>query len=127
MRSLTRSPMKALSRRDANAHEAESRAQADTAAGAPATSAPGDAPAQEAARGRILERQAKIGTGHGERERSEVVYTNFRRATPHPTETLTIYYDTHANLVARGIIPGPSPVGVPSPFPGGRFVPDPRG
>lgn len=113
-----------LSRRDANAHEAESRAQADTAAGA---SAPEDAATQEAARGRVLERQAKIGTGHGERERSEVVYTNFRRATPHPTETLTIYYDTHANLVARGIIPGPSPVGVPSPFPGGRFVPDPRG
>jgi hypothetical protein len=40
---------------------------------------------------------------------------------------VTIYYDTHANLVARGIIPGPSPIGVPSPFPGGRFVPDPKG
>jgi hypothetical protein len=115
-----------LSKRDANAHEAESRAQADTAAGAPATSAPEDAPTQEAARGRIPERQEKIGTGHGERERSEVVYTNFRRATSHPAETLTLYYDTRANLVARGVIPGPTPLVVPNPFPGGRFVPDPK-
>ena len=115
-----------LSKRDANAHEAESRAQADTAAGAPAASAPEGSPAQEAARGRILERQEKIGTGHGERERSEVVYTNFRRATSHPAETLTLYYDTQANLVARGVIPGPTPVVAPNPFPGGRFVPDPK-
>lgn len=116
-----------LSKRDANAHEAESRAQADTAAGAPAASAPEGAAAQEAARGRILERQEKIGTGHGERERSEVVYTNFRRATNQPAETLTLYYDTHANLVARGVVPGRTPVVVPNPFPGGRFVPDPQG
>jgi len=115
-----------LSKRDANTHEAESRAQADTAAGAPAASAPEGSAAQEAARGRILERQEKIGTGHGERERSEVVYTNFRRATGHPTETLTLYYDTQANLVARGVIPGPTPLVVPNPFPGGRFVPDPK-
>jgi hypothetical protein len=115
-----------LSKRDANAHEAESRAQADTAAGAPAASAPEGSAAQEAARGRILERQEKIGTGHGERERSEVVYTNFRRATSHPAETLTLYYDTQANLVARGVIPGPTPVVAPNPFPGGRFVPDPK-
>ena len=115
-----------LSKRDANAHEAESRAQSDTAAGAPATSAPEDAATQEAARGRIPERQEKIGTGHGERERSEVVYTNFRRATGHPAETLTLYYGTRANLVARGVIPGPTPLVVPNPFPGGRFVPDPK-
>ena len=115
-----------LSKRDANAHEAESRAQADTAAGAPAASAPEGSAAQEAARGGILERQEKIGTGHGERERSEVVYTNFRRATSHPAETLTLYYDTQANLVARGVIPGPTPVVAPNPFPGGRFVPDPK-
>ena len=115
-----------LPKRDANAHEAESRAQADTAADAPAASAPEGSAAQEAARGRILERQEKIGTGHGERERSEVVYTNFRRATSHPAETLTLYYDTQANLVARGVIPGPTPVVAPNPFPGGRFVPDPK-
>ena len=115
-----------LSKRDTNAQEAESRAPSDTAAGAPAASAPESAAAQDAARGRILERQEKIGTGHGERERSEVVHTNFRRATSLPDETLAIYYDTHANLVARGVIPAPTPVVVPNPFPGGRFVPDPK-
>jgi hypothetical protein len=117
-----------LSKRDANTAEAESRAQADAAAGAPAASAPAEAPqTAESARGRFAERQEKIGTGHGARERSDVVYTNFRRATSHPNETLTIYYDTHANLVARGVIPRPTPLVEPNPFPGGRFVPDPRG
>jgi hypothetical protein len=116
-----------LSKRSDAPAEAESRAQADAATGAPAAPSAESSAAHEAARSRIIERQEKIGTGHGERERSEVVYTNFRRATSYPSETVTIYYDTHANLVARGIIPGPSPIGVPSPFPGGRFVPDPKG
>jgi hypothetical protein len=116
-------PIAPLSRREADA--AERLAQAD-AAGAPAANASEGARAPEPARVRV-EREAKIGTGHGERERSEVVHTTFRRASSHPAQTLTIYYDTHANLVARGIIPGPTPVGVPNPFPGGRFVPDPRG
>ena len=114
---------------DAPAAEAESNAQTD-AAGAPATpggTAPAEPPmTQESARGRIVEPQERIGTGHGERERSEVVYTNFRRATDDPTETLTIYYDTHANLVARGVIPRATPVVAPNPFPGARFAPDPR-
>jgi hypothetical protein len=116
-----------LSKRSDAPAEAESRAQADAATGAPAAPSAESSAAHEAARSRIIERQEKIGTGHGERERSEVVYTNFRRATSYPSETVTIYYDTDANLVARGIIPGPSPIGVPSPFPGGRFVPDPKG
>jgi hypothetical protein len=118
-------PVAPLSRREASAAESGKYAQAD-AAGAPAANAPDGASAQEAPRARG-EREAKIGTGHGGRERSEVVHTSFRRASPHPAQTLTIYYDTHANLVARGIIPGPTPVGVPNPFPAGRFVPDPRG
>lgn len=120
-------PMAPLSRRSAAPAEAGARAQADAASGALPAASPESPAAQETARDRVLERQEKIGTGHGERERSEVAYTNFRRATPYPAESLTIYYDTHANLVARGIIPGPSPIGVPNPFPGGRFVPDPRG
>lgn len=70
----------------------------------------------------------KLGTGHGEREGSSVSYTDFRRASPTPNEVLTIYYDRHENLVARGIIPGPSRHAQPQPFPAGvRFVPDPRG
>jgi hypothetical protein len=117
-------PIAPLSRREASAAESGTNPQAD-AAGAPAASAPEALGSQEA-RAR-LEREAKIGTGHGARERSEVVHTSFRRASVHPAQTVTIYYDTHANLVARGIIPGPTPVGVPNPFPGGRFVPDPRG
>ena len=115
-------PIAPLSRRDAGAPESEATAQA----GAPAADAPDGASAQEAARARV-EREAKVGTGHGERMRSEVVHTSFRRASSHPAQTLTIHYDTLANLVARGIIPGPTPVGVPNPFPAGRFVPDPRG
>ena len=67
----------------------------------------------------------KLGTGHGQREESYVSYTDFRRATRHPEEMLSIYYDTRENLVARGIIPGSPHVAEPRPFPGGRFVPDP--
>ena len=107
-------------RSDSAAREAESSA-AD-AAGAPAASAPSESAAEK----RTLNRQEKIGTGHGERERSDVVYTQFRRATSYASETIAIYYDTRANLVARGIIPGTAPVSTPTPFPGGRFVPDPR-
>jgi hypothetical protein len=105
---------------DSGAREAESPA-AD-ATGAPAASAPSESAAEK----RTLNRQEKIGTGHGERERSEVVYTQFRRATNYANETIAIHYDTRANLVARGIIPGTAPVSTPNPFPGGRFVPDPR-
>jgi len=108
---ITRAPR---ARADGAAREADSRT-ADAAA-------PSALPAEPQA----LRRQEKIGTGHGERERSDVAYTDFRRATSHPAETITVYYDTRANLVARGVIPGPTPVVEPNPFPGGRFVPDPR-
>jgi hypothetical protein len=88
-----------------------------------------DAEARDAAAPPALEakRAEKIGTGHGEREASPVTYTDFRRASSWPSETLTIHYDTHANLVARGVIPRAPSMGEPNPFPGGRFVPDPRG
>lgn len=101
-------------RSDAGAREAEASADAASA------------PAENADDERAPRRQEKIGTGHGERERSDVVYTQFRRATSHPNETIAIHYDTRANLVARGIIPGTVPASVPNPFPAGRFVPDPR-
>ena len=77
-----------------------------------------------------LRRQERIGTGHGERERSDVTYTSFRRASPNPSEVLTIHYDSQENLIARGIIPGVPPMVGANPFPNavlqGRFVPDPR-
>jgi len=71
---------------------------------------------------------APLGTGHGRREDSPVRYTDFDRATREPAETITIYYDSYRNLVARGVIRAPiphEPGPGPRPFPG--FVPDPQG
>lgn len=70
--------------------------------------------------------EAKLGTGHGERIAARVGTTEFRRQSTQPDEVITIYYDSRANLIARGIIPGAPRYGHPNPFPGG-FVPDPKG
>jgi hypothetical protein len=56
-----------------------------------------------------------------------VVYTHFRRASPAPDEVIAVHYDSHANLVAMGVIPREPRLVAPNPFPAGRFVPDPRG
>ncbi len=74
---------------------------------------------------------AKLGTGHGERESSYVVDTEFRRMQHEPNEVIRIRYDSLENLVAMGIVrpARPSPPG-PNPFPRARerqFVPDPPG
>jgi hypothetical protein len=67
---------------------------------------------------------AELGTGHGRREVSYARQVTFERATSAPAEILTLYYDSYANLLARGIIRQPIPVApLPRPFPG--FVPDP--
>ena len=110
--------------------ELESRADsADRASGAPSEGkALPSRPAQEAvnAPSSTLRRSPeKLGTGHGEREWSYVSYTNFHRASSHPDEVLSIYYDSRENLIARGIIPGAPRVAEPRPFPDLRFVPDP--
>lgn len=69
----------------------------------------------------------KLGTGHGEREYSPTRYTEFVRNSDTPDEIITLYYDSRANLVARGIIPS-ARLAEPTPFPAGAgFVPDPRG
>ncbi|MGD2138860.1 MAG: hypothetical protein PVH25_00575 [Burkholderiales bacterium] len=65
---------------------------------------------------------ARLGTGHGRRLGSVVRYGQFERASERPDEIVTIYYDSYANLVARGVIPGASPG--PRAFPNG-FVADP--
>jgi hypothetical protein len=76
------------------------------------------APAQERS-------DARLGTGHGRHEHSPAVHVTFERATSAPEEVITLYYDSRANLVARGIIREPVYVApTPRPFPG--FVPDPR-
>lgn len=100
---------------------------ADRAADAPSSATSRSAPASQEAVGLARRMQGKLGTGHGERERSNVSFTQFRRASRQPDEILTIYYDRHENLVARGIIPGTPRFVEPRPFPGVRFVPDPRG
>ena len=66
---------------------------------------------------------APLGTGHGRREESPTRYVAFERASAHPVEVITIHYDSHRNLVARGILSGPIAPRTPNPFPG--FVPDP--
>lgn len=73
------------------------------------------------------QRDDALGTGHGRREQSPATHVTFERATSHPAETITLYYDSHANLVARGVIRGHTPpvAPLPRPFPG--FVPDPAG
>jgi hypothetical protein len=69
----------------------------------------------------------KLGTGHGAREHSPTRHTEFMRNSDTPDEIVTIYYDSRASLVARGIIPQPR-IAEPTPFPGNNgFVPDPRG
>ena len=66
---------------------------------------------------------APLGTGHGRREESRVTWTEFERASDTPVETITIYYDSYPNLVARGILTAPVAPRDPRPFPG--FAPDP--
>jgi hypothetical protein len=66
----------------------------------------------------------RLGTGHGRQENSPAVRVSFERATSSPAEVVTLYYDSHANLLARGVIRDPVRV-APQPFPG--FVADPAG
>jgi hypothetical protein len=91
-------------------------------------SAPADRSADGArgfAPGALAKREEKLGTGHGRSERSEARRVTFERATDHPEEVITLYYDSYQNLVRRGIIVASAPEPrEPRPFPA-RFVPDP--
>lgn len=111
---------------------------AESAAPAPSAMADDHSPARDAASGagaasraeapaHAAQKSARLGTGHGRSETSVVTYTEFERATAAPAEIITIYYDSHRNLVAQGVIREPSLVRrdpFPRPFPG-RFAPDP--
>lgn len=105
-------------------------ADAATRAGSSALQA-----APPSSEGAIAERApapaARLGTGHGEREYSYAVDTEFHRSQPQPNEVIRIRYDSFENLVAMGIIRRPRPAATaPDPFPGSavrRFVPDPPG
>jgi hypothetical protein len=70
--------------------------------------------------------EAQLGTGHGRREASHAQHVTFERASSAPAEVVTLYYDSHRNLVAKGVIreaPLAPLAPLPRPFPG--FVPDP--
>ncbi len=99
--------------------ERESAAAADSA----------PAPTQKSAdtSAGMAREESRLGTGHGQRLDSGAVYTQFERASETPDELIRIYYDSHRNLVARGVIPKPKnrfARRTPDPFPQG-FVPDP--
>jgi hypothetical protein len=96
-----------------------SRKQA--ASGAMADAEPQGAP-------RDARREERLGTGHGRIETSHTRHVGFERATSEPAETVTIYYDSYRNLLARGIVPPlpyqhPPRRPAPNPFPG--FAADP--
>jgi hypothetical protein len=83
------------------------------------------APAQPSARSQSIPAEKSLGTGHGRIQTSQVRYTGFERESESPNEVIAIWYDSHANLVARGVIPVRVPVPRdPQPFPA-SFVPDP--
>ncbi|MDH4190600.1 MAG: hypothetical protein OEW21_10380 [Betaproteobacteria bacterium] len=98
--------------------QAESRKERASAGAA------GDARASaDAASGGNYEDAARLGTGHGRRETSPARYVEFERADQAPAETITLYYDSRPNLIARGVIREATPR-LPNPFPG--FVADPQ-
>jgi hypothetical protein len=75
---------------------------------------------------------SRLGTGHGAREYSYVLHTEFERLQSEPNEVIRIRYDSYENLVAMGIVrrPRPAPPGGVNPFPGSvaqQYVPDPPG
>jgi hypothetical protein len=76
-------------------------------------------------------RSPKLGTGHGEREYSQVDHTDFLRMQRQPNEVIRIRYDSYRNLVAMGIVKRLRPA-LPeaNPFPASpeeQYVPDPPG
>lgn len=92
---------------------------ADAAAESSAPSAAAAPPAP------ALAQAEKLGTGHGEREYAPIERTSFERASNSPTEVVQLRYDSHANLMALGVIAPPHRrAAAPDPFPG--YVPDPR-
>ncbi|MBL0168318.1 MAG: hypothetical protein IPP85_14810 [Propionivibrio sp.] len=109
--------------RATGSEEAQSRPQANAQANAPASAAP------ERSEALSKKAEGRLGTGHGERISAPTQYTEFRRASDTPSEIVTIYYNSRANLLAQGVIPRPPHYGrtnpAPNPFPAG-FVSDPR-
>jgi hypothetical protein len=107
---------------------------ANQAQSAPPPSAPADKLAPSTIGGSAFASpapQAKLGTGHGEREYSYVSHTEFARLQPQPNEIIRIRYDSLENLLAMGIVKRPRPLPpTMNPFPASpeqQYVPDPPG
>ncbi|EXI64953.1 MAG: hypothetical protein AW08_03576 [Candidatus Accumulibacter adjunctus] len=119
--SVAPAPAVARSSRDS---EADAAGASPSAAAAAKAAPAAEASANEAARAR-QQAASRLGTGHGERLSAPTQYTDFRRASDHPVEIVSIHYDSRARLLAQGVIPRPRQSPQPNPFPGG-FAPDPR-
>ena len=105
--------------------EAAADSASSRAAPAPSQSTP-----QSAKRSEFHAMREKLGTGHGEREWSQVTNTSFDRAQSSPNETIRIRYDSRENLLAMGVIQQPYQQRpwnrTPNAFPESLgFVPDP--
>ena len=116
------------------AHDAARRERADMPA-APAAAAQSEAGRASAEADAASNRAdaassgiaSKLGTGFGRNETSYAQRVRFERASAAPAETTSIQYDRRENLVAMGVLLSPRYAGrAPDPFPGPRFVPDPR-
>jgi hypothetical protein len=106
----------------AEAPAASQAAPAEKSLGAGRDSSPSTRDFSSGARAK---REERLGTGHGRSERSDARHVTFDRATDHPEEVITLYYDSYQNLVRRGIIAAAAPEPrEPRPFPS-RFAPDP--
>jgi hypothetical protein len=99
-------------------------ATAQSSAAPSGSAAPSRADALALEKRRSAQPEETLGTGHGAREVSQVVYTQFERASSRPSEVVSVWYDSYRNLVARGVIEQPRFPADPQPFPQ-AFVPDP--
>lgn len=107
---------------------AERDRAASKAAGAASDSAAAPALGAERRESYEPQRQAQqIGTGHGARRYDPVAQTQFERASWRPNQRLSLYYDSHQALVAKGVIRERyyDYARSPEPFPSG-FAPDPN-
>ena len=115
-------------RKDAQAPSAAKEAEAMAQRNQPAPTGAGashDSAAPYAKRGRSEDFASELGTGHGQREWSQVNTTQFERRSSRPDEVVELQYDTWQHLVDRGVIRQPRwGREEPSAF-AGRFVPDP--
>ena len=110
--------------REKSAEAAPSAAPSDRGGDNMAKSAPGGSGLEAR---RQAQTEDRLGTAHGERERSVTRRTEFERLSREPQDVVEINYDSYPNLVAAGVIPRPQPE--PRAFPQDErrrgFVPDP--